>query len=910
MECRANKFYVKQNELIALIRQSERERVNLEMQLCELDKLKPKHAKHKAEMIKSRLKNLYEEERSSKKRNAKIMRRLNNMELSLEDLLSCSNKLKQLKVDCRKIIARDYPNWKQYANELEKQVMLFCRGRNPEFNQNQPGHVAATEGFPSPRDKKLESKYYFGQHQPKMRVTSGGFQGQANNRCDPEVVPVKQNFDGDHLLMNPNEYDLKNPSSVVTPNVSNLFLSELNVLTYKERQPSYTQSSLEMSPKYSQISQHPDGTVSLLGEAKEQLIKADSVQFTQQGGKEQDAAQTDKPPILSKVKAPEQLKSVSFKMMPEVKSASAFEKKRDFASLQMLHHKDKNEEMSSEAQSSEKRLLKPDLTKLELTGEFDSRNIYGANTKTFTKSQPVNTPENVSGNIAGPVSENKHITDGAAEDTEFGINSLPEQIVRCPTATCKSVESISDSFGIANRSSNNIDLSDDPSDISDFGTEEGMLTDTNDAELNVKPVDAVVSDSSLFGNEWCSQPSTQTLSLDGLTVLLDIIEETFHSAKLNKDKYYRTVQNLDRGVQDIIKAANTGNKAEIKLDPVAISMLVFQQLSIIVQNISTKCLLPDSLFHSADWLSLTEKDVISSLGDCPPATSLWKRLFLHFQRIVNNNIMTVPELAAVFIPSLLHKDSNYQTQAFNIIVNLLGNATETKPLQQQNETNMKPQEQSVKEVSQHQLSPTEPKSRQHQLSTDIKPTQQETEIDIKALQENADTMYPHDFLSDSSSDSLAPIAKPADSNTNIWRKQEQKSFALKPVYSNSNPHSHQEKNVKDFDDDDEQDGKDVGDYLHESKSPKMSSSINISETPAYKTLLTGLMSSISLDEELADSDGESDDLEKEFGSSLSKHHLSGLVPETGETHSSAIEESPRNISANAKDDSIDFDFYD
>ncbi|CAI9729744.1 Hypothetical predicted protein [Octopus vulgaris] len=654
-----------------------------------------------------------------------------------------------------------------------------------------------------------------------------------------------------------------------------------------------------MTPKYSQISQHPDGTVSLLGEAKEQLIKADSVQFTQQGVKEQDAAQTDKPPILSKVKAPEQLKSVSFKMMPEVKSASAFEKKRDFASLQMLHHKDKNEEMSSEAQSSEKRLLKPDLTKLELTGEFDSRNIYGANTKTFTKSQLVNTPENVSGNIAGPVSENKHITDGAAEDTEFGINSLPEQIVRCPTATCKSVESISDSFGIANRSSNNIDLSDDPSDISDFGTEEGMLTDTNDAELNVKPVDAVVSDSSLFGNEWCSQPSTQTLSLDGLTVLLDIIEETFHSAKSNKDKYYRTVQNLDRSVQDIIKAANTGNKAEIKLDPVAISMLAFQQLSIIVQNISTKCLLPDSLFHSADWLSLTEKDVISSLGDCPPATSLWKRLFLHFQRIVNNNIMTVPELAAVFIPSLLHKDSNYQTQAFNIMVNLLGNATETKPLQQQNETNMKPQEQSVKEVSQHQLSPTEPKSRQHQLSTDIKPTQQETEIDIKALQEKPIHYIWFCFIVQAIVHAIFTSGK-----------QEQKSFALKPVYSNSNPHSHQEKNVKDFDDDDEQDGKDVGDYLHESKSPKMSSSINISETPAYKTLLTGLMSSISLDEELADSDGESDDLEKEFGSSLSKHHLSGLVPETGETHSSAIEESPRNISANAKDDSIDFDFYD
>ncbi|XP_014780811.1 uncharacterized protein LOC106876681 isoform X3 [Octopus bimaculoides] len=842
MECHANKFYVKQNELISLIRQSERERVNLEMQLCELDTPKSKHVKNKAALIKSRLKNLYEEERSSKKRNAKIMRRLNNMELSLEDLLSCSDKLKQLKVDCRKIIARDYPNWKQYANELEKQVMLFCHGRNPELNQNQPTDVAATEGFPRQRDNKLESKSYFGQYQPNVVVTSEKFQGQANNRYDPEVVPVKQNYDGDHLLMQCNEYHLQNPNSVVTPN------------------------------------------------------------GFEQGVKEQDAAQTDRPPIISKVKAPELLKSVSFKMMPEVKSTSAFEKKTDFASLQMLHHKDKNDEMSAEGQSSDKRRLKPDLSKLELTGEFDSQNLYGANAKTFTKSQPVSAPENISGNIAGPVSENKHITDAAAEDTEFGINSLPEQLVRCPTATSKSVESISDSFGIANRSS---EISDDPSDISDFGTEEGLLTDTNDAELNVKPVDAVASDSSLFGNEWRSQ----TLSLNGLTVLLDIIEETFHSAKWNKDKYYRTVQTLDRGVQDIIKAANTGNKAEINLDPVAISMLVFQQLSIIIENISAKCLLPDSLFHSTDWLSLTEKDVISSLGNCPPATSLWKRLFLHFQCIVNNNIMTVPELAAVFIPSLLHKDSNYQAQAFNIIVSLLGNATETKPPQQQSETKMKQQEQSVKEVSQHQLSSTDPKSRQHQLPTDIKPQQEESEIDIKALQENADAMYPQDFLSDSSSDSLAPIAKPADTNTNTWRKQEQENFAMKPVYSNSNPYSHEDKNVRHCDDE-EQDEKDVGDYLHETKSPKMSSSVNISETPAYKTLLTGLMSSISLDEELADSDGESDDLEKEFGSSLTKPHLSGLVPEAGETHNSAMEESPRNISANAKDNSIDFDFYD
>ncbi|XP_052827859.1 uncharacterized protein LOC106876681 isoform X2 [Octopus bimaculoides] len=865
MECHANKFYVKQNELISLIRQSERERVNLEMQLCELDTPKSKHVKNKAALIKSRLKNLYEEERSSKKRNAKIMRRLNNMELSLEDLLSCSDKLKQLKVDCRKIIARDYPNWKQYANELEKQVMLFCHGRNPELNQNQPTDVAATEGFPRQRDNKLESKSYFGQYQPNVVVTSEKFQGQANNRYDPEVVPVKQNYDGDHLLMQCNEYHLQNPNSVVTPNGFEFFLSEVNVHTYKEKRPNYTRSSLEMPSRYPQVSKHPDGTVSFLGEAKEQLIKADNVQFIKQGVKEQDAAQTDRPPIISKVKAPELLKSVSFKMMPEVKSTSAFEKKTDFASLQMLHHKDKNDEMSAEGQSSDKRRLKPDLSKLELTGEFDSQNLYGANAKTFTKSQPVSAPENISGNIAGPVSENKHITDAAAEDTEFGINSLPEQLVRCPTATSKSVESISDSFGIANRSS---EISDDPSDISDFGTEEGLLTDTNDAELNVKPVDAVASDSSLFGNEWRSQ----TLSLNGLTVLLDIIEETFHSAKWNKDKYYRTVQTLDRGVQDIIKAANTGNKAEINLDPVAISMLVFQQLSIIIENISAKCLLPDSLFHSTDWLSLTEKDVISSLGNCPPATSLWKRLFLHFQCIVNNNIMTVPELAAVFIPSLLHKDSNYQAQAFNIIVSLLGNATETKPPQQQSETKMKQQEQSVKEVSQHQLSSTDPKSRQHQLPTDIKPQQEESEIDIKALQENADAMYPQDFLSDSSSDSLAPIAKPADTNTNTWRKQEQENFAMKPVYSNSNPYSHEDKNVRHCDDE-EQDEKDVGDYLHETKSPKMSSSVNISETPAYKTLLTGLMSSISLDEELADSDGESDDLEKEFGSSLTKPHL-------------------------------------
>ncbi|GAB1601448.1 uncharacterized protein LOC115217444 [Argonauta hians] len=869
-----NRFYVKQNELISFIRQSERERINLEMSLCETKSPKIKPARNNAKLIKSKLKTLQEEERSSKKQNSQIMRRVNNMEYMLENLNFCSEKLKQLKIHTRKIIARDFPNWKQYANELEKQIILYQHQRYPDL----------------------------GPKQLPIEITAEGFPKQVQNTYDPVIVPNNQNYHTDLYPMYSNDHHSNNvDTSVGLSSYEVPYQPDVRLLSLTVKHTSYSQSNEETNCQNKHLSAYPAGSISLPEVGKVEEITTNHSEMKPQEYEVPTGRPIHKPPIISRSKdfhkCSDTPKSVSFNIMPEITRTVALDKAH------------------SELISGEnlcKRILKPDLSKLELTGEFDSFNIYGTN---LLKLPTMTGPENVI--LIADATEDKLLTaDVTAEDTDFGINSLPDQLVKCTTATSKSMVSIIESFDTVHRSSNSLDVSDVPSDFSEFLPVE-VDEKIENCNLNAKPI--LPEDNncgSSEGNKWSLQNVSQTLSLDGLMLLINCIEQSVLSGKCNRDKYYQTVQILDGDLQDIIRTANAGTMGEVKCDAVTMSMVILHQLPIIAQKIPTiNCLLHDSLFHSPDWLSFTEMDVMSSLGNCVPAINLWRCLFLHFQFLINNSIMTVTQLAAVFVPLLIHKNSPYQDQALHVIARVLENVTDPRPAQNQQLQELQPQKtQNADEIKilqqeeqkQQQLQMQQQQLQQQQLQQQQLLLQQQQPNPKKATA----TMGYLDSSSDSFSESFPVCANPVKISGDPLDKKEE-DFALKPSYGSiSTSYGKNDKNSI---------NPNVSDVkIDEDKvllvSPRIkNNNVNISETSAYKTLLTGLRSSISLEEDLEESDADDDaddDLEKEFGSALTKSPLSSLLPGQDETPSKGSTTPAVTNKSVKDDDSIDFDFYD
>ncbi|GAB1601446.1 cytochrome P450 2B4-like [Argonauta hians] len=139
------------------------------------------------------------------------------------------------------------------------------------------------------------------------------------------------------------------------------------------------------------------------------------------------------------------------------------------------------------------------------------------------------------------------------------------------------------------------------------------------------------------------------------------------------------------------------------------------------------------------------------------------------------------------------------------------------------------------------------------------------------------TMGYLDSSSDSFSESFPVCANPVKISGDPLGKIEE-DFALKPSYGSiSTSYGKNNKNSI---------NPNVSDVkIDEDKvllvSPRIkNNNVNISETSAYKTLLTGLRSSISLEEDLEESDADDDaddDLEKEFGSALTKSPLSYIM---------------------------------
>ncbi|XP_078313988.1 uncharacterized protein LOC144619561 isoform X4 [Crassostrea virginica] len=162
------------------------------------------------------------------------------------------------------------------------------------------------------------------------------------------------------------------------------------------------------------------------------------------------------------------------------------------------------------------------------------------------------------------------------------------------------------------------------------------------------------------------QSPSPDLTVHGLIKLLKFVQSDFQHA-LSLDGYYKSHPPSPADRQKIIQKANSGAGLS-GLDSELVSMVILEQVTLVIRSLRTPCLLPDSILTGKiDTISQTQIRVM--LRD--DAQPLWDALFEHLVLLVTCKIMSPNEVAAVFVPCMVSDKSPYQDKAFELLMKLL-----------------------------------------------------------------------------------------------------------------------------------------------------------------------------------------------------------------------------------------------
>ncbi|ESO94328.1 hypothetical protein LOTGIDRAFT_232557 [Lottia gigantea] len=157
------------------------------------------------------------------------------------------------------------------------------------------------------------------------------------------------------------------------------------------------------------------------------------------------------------------------------------------------------------------------------------------------------------------------------------------------------------------------------------------------------------------------------LTLTGILYLLKYVQDEFRDA-ISVEGYYRISTPSDSHQRSsIIQKANNGENLN-NIDGSLISMVILEQLTLVVRNLVDHGLMKDELLMG-DITQLTSEKIGDNLTT--DACDLWDGLFNHFNLLVEYKVMEPKEVAAIFVPGLVAEGSPYQTKAYTVLVQLL-----------------------------------------------------------------------------------------------------------------------------------------------------------------------------------------------------------------------------------------------
>ncbi|XP_060558323.1 uncharacterized protein LOC132718621 isoform X3 [Ruditapes philippinarum] len=216
-------------------------------------------------------------------------------------------------------------------------------------------------------------------------------------------------------------------------------------------------------------------------------------------------------------------------------------------------------------------------------------------------------------------------------------------------------------------------------DVSDFGDEPDLPSGADGDRVDIvkppSPVQAVVEEHDDDDEDDTDRtPSIvhPEISTSGLFRLLKFVEEELLNA-LALENFYRTRNPDEATKKDIIYKANNENSSLQSLDGELVSMVILQQLTLVVRRLPGGCMLSDTLLVRGSHSS-TNEQIRSNLHR--DAQTLWDKLMEHFILLVKNRVMGTREVAHVFVPCLVHAGSENQAKAVSVIEDIIENAIE------------------------------------------------------------------------------------------------------------------------------------------------------------------------------------------------------------------------------------------
>ncbi|CAC5378611.1 unnamed protein product [Mytilus coruscus] len=155
------------------------------------------------------------------------------------------------------------------------------------------------------------------------------------------------------------------------------------------------------------------------------------------------------------------------------------------------------------------------------------------------------------------------------------------------------------------------------------------------------------------------------LTIDGIIHLIHYVESVIPEA-LSLEGFYRSTPPQHGEKIEIISKAN-GEEPLIDLDAEMCTMVILENVVLVIRNLPAGCLLPDAILASSHTINEVQIGRVLSIEAKP----LWDCLFIHFLQLIKHKVMNVKEVAAVFVPCLVVDSSDYQDKAYELLVDLL-----------------------------------------------------------------------------------------------------------------------------------------------------------------------------------------------------------------------------------------------
>eukprot|EP00057_Strongylocentrotus_purpuratus_P017213 XP_011671687.1 PREDICTED: centrosomal protein kizuna [Strongylocentrotus purpuratus] len=167
------------------------------------------------------------------------------------------------------------------------------------------------------------------------------------------------------------------------------------------------------------------------------------------------------------------------------------------------------------------------------------------------------------------------------------------------------------------------------------------------------------------------KPNSIVLSNEGFYLLMKAVEAEIDATD-SLEGIYATLACTKTIRDEIVRTANSNSGFDL-LDPRAISMVILEELPLLVQKLPGGCLLSERLLVASSR-TITELSIRSHMMSS--SLKLWDDIHRHMVFLVRRGVMEPESVAIKFAPLLLAADSQANEKAVHVISDILMKAEE------------------------------------------------------------------------------------------------------------------------------------------------------------------------------------------------------------------------------------------